>query len=237
MDHPFEAMVVEFPDHATVMGTILPDIREEDAQKHEQLLETRVADARFIVAQMGNLEVVKQLIPEATATFDVNRTVIIGHSFGGATAISALMQDSRFIGAINMDGSTYGTLSQTAKPVMLFGRGAPDRRDRSNNATWQELWGHLEQVQEINLKGAGHLAFSDLPLILKLGGVGNAVTEQMTGKLDGERCFEVVVKCVMEFLRLAFQGESGYTCAWSKDELPEVELGLDTTVQMATTGG
>jgi pimeloyl-ACP methyl ester carboxylesterase len=227
MDHLFEAMVVEFPDDATVMGIIPLNVREENAEKHEQLLNTRVADARFILTQMGNLDIVKQLIPEATAPFDVNRAVMMGHSFGGATAVSALMQDARFIAAINMDGSIYGTLSKSSKPVLLFGRGAPDRRDRSNNATWQEVWKHLEQVYEINLKGAVRLAFSDLPLILKLGGAKNAVSSRMAGEMDGERCFEVVVGCVNEYLRMVFQGEGEYLEAWSKDEFPELELGVE----------
>ena len=77
MDHPFEAMVVEFPDDETVMGSIPLNVREENAEKHEQLLNTRVADARFILTQMGNLDIVKQLIPEATAPFDVNRAVMM----------------------------------------------------------------------------------------------------------------------------------------------------------------
>ena len=141
--------------------------------------------------------------------------------------MSALMQDARFIAAINMDGSIYGTLSKSSKPVLLFGRGAPDRRDRSNNATWQEVWKHLEQVYEINLKGAVHLAFSDLSLILKLGRVKNAVASRMAGEMDGERWFEVVVGCVNEFLRMVFQEECEYTEAWSKDEFLEVELGVE----------
>ncbi|KAL5372677.1 hypothetical protein DPSP01_013294 [Paraphaeosphaeria sporulosa] len=225
MDHTWEAMVVEWPDGSHTRGIVSPNVKEEDAEKHAQLLDTRVGDARFVLTQLGNLDVIQQLVPNAKCPFDTTNAAIIGHSFGGATAVCALIQDTRFKGAMNMDGSQYGKLAKTERLVVLFGRGEPDARNRSNNATWANLCKHLGHLKEINLKGSAHNTFSDLPLIFKLGGIANeGFAKEMAGTLDGERSFGTVMAYVKEFADLVLKGRNGLLYEGPSELHPEVEL-------------
>ena len=129
MDHTFEALVLEFTHGEHIRGRISSHIEDNGPQTLGHLLELRVADAVFVLDQLRDLEVVWRFMPEATVPFRTDNTAIEGHSLGGATAVSALMRDVRFKCAVNLDGSTYGILSKTSKPVLLFGRGNPDRHD------------------------------------------------------------------------------------------------------------
>ncbi|KAF2691408.1 hypothetical protein K458DRAFT_286246 [Lentithecium fluviatile CBS 122367] len=227
MDHTHDTVIVEYPDSTHVQGKPPTHWDPQNKDRHEELLATRVEDARFVLTQLGNLDVVKTLVPGATRAFDTGRAAILGHSFGGTTAISTLMKDSRFVGAINMDGSQYGPLTNTEKPVLLFGRGEPSPRNRSNNPTWQLLWGHLKGKRwEVNLKDSEHLTFCDSPLLMNLSGMEKTVvTTKMVGTLDGARAFEVVTAYVKAFLGYVLSEEESPLLKAASDDFPEVILG------------
>lgn len=225
MDHPWEAMVIEWPDGTNTRGNISPTIKEEDARKHQELLDTRVADACFVLDQLELLKVVQQLVPNAQSPFNKQSAAIFGHSLGGATAVSALMRDSRFKGAMNMDGSQYGPLVRTKRPVVLFGRGEPDPRNRFNNPTWQKLAEQLDYKREINLRGSAHNTFSDLPLVFKLSGIPNeGFAREMAGILDGELSFKMVTKCIRDFADLALKGKRDTLFEEASCVYPEIEI-------------
>ncbi|KAF1958653.1 alpha/beta-hydrolase, partial [Byssothecium circinans] len=208
IDHAFETIIVEYPDGTHTTGKPPTHWDPQDKEKHEALLSTRAEDARFVLTQLGDLNVVKKLVPGATFPFSIDKAAIFGHSFGGTTAISTLMRDSRFVGAINIDGSQYGPLYDTTHPVLLFGRGEPSPRNRSNNPTWQPLWAHLKGwKKEVNLKNCEHTTFCDTPLLTKLSGMQSMpVMEKMLGTIDGERAFEVVMGIVIAFMDKALKG-------------------------------
>lgn len=227
MDYAFETMIVEYPDGTNTIGKPLTHWDPQNRERHEALLATRVEDAIFVLNQLGNQDVVKSLALGATSPFSTQKAVIVGHSFGGATAISALMKDSRFVGAINMDGSQYGPLADTNQPVLLFGRGDPSPRNRSNNPTWEPLWQHLKGWRkEINLKESEHLAFCDTPLLAKLSGIGtNGVIQKMAGTLDGQRAFEIVTAYIKAFVDFALQGKESALLEGPTEEYPEIVFG------------
>ncbi|KAF2241791.1 PAF acetylhydrolase family protein [Trematosphaeria pertusa] len=227
MDYTYETIVVEYPDGTYTPGLPPTHWDPSNREKHEAALATRVEDSRFVLSQLGSLDVVQQLVPGATAPFNTEKAVFIGHSFGGCTAISALMADARFAGAVNMDGSQYGPLSDTQKPVLLFGRGDPSPRNRSNNATWEPLWAHLKgRRKEVNLRGCEHTTFCDTPLLTKLSGMPTSgIVEKMIGTLDGERSFEVVARYLVEFAGFVLKGEEGLLFAGPREEWPEIVFG------------
>ncbi|KAF2867094.1 Alpha/Beta hydrolase protein, partial [Massariosphaeria phaeospora] len=198
MDHPFETMVVEYPD-----GSFTPGLNESywldpsAPDRLEHLLDVRVQDSQFVLSQLGRKAVAQALVPGATCGFNVHRAAFFGHSFGGATAVAAAMRDARIAGAFNMDGNQHGRLTDTAKPVVLFGRAAPDAHNRTTEATWRDAWAHLKGwKRELGLKDSGHNSFGDIPLLIKLGGVAIPAQAQLVliGGADGGRTFEVVAR-------------------------------------------
>lgn len=85
----------------------------------DRLVDVWAADARFAATQVA--------APQTGARFaghvDTTKTVYIGHSFGGAAALEACHADPRCAGAVDLDGTQYGTVvhSGLAKPMMLVG--------------------------------------------------------------------------------------------------------------------
>ncbi|KAJ4358572.1 uncharacterized protein N0V89_003156 [Didymosphaeria variabile] len=228
MDHAKEAMVVEWPDGTHTRGNISLNVATDNVVKHARLLETRVRDARFVLTQLAFLGVVKQLIPHfphARSPFDRQRAAIIGHSFGGATAVCTMMQDRRFMGAMNMDGSQYGISRPVERLVVLFGRGEPDPRNRRNNSTWARLLRYARRLREISLAESAHHTFSDLPLIFKLGGIANEeMARELAGTLDGERSLKIVTAYIKDFADKVLKGENGQLYTGSSILYPEIEL-------------
>jgi dienelactone hydrolase len=211
MDHAYDALIVEYPDGSHVSGKPPSFFDPRNSERRSSLLATRVEDARFVLTQLGDREVVEALVPGAADVFDVSKAAIFGHSFGGSTAVSTLMKDSRFVGGINMDGSQYhdGPLVDVHLPVLLFGRGPPSPRYRINNPTWPPLWAHLKGSKwELVLSDSECLTFCDMPLLVKLAGVEKTdVIIKLLGYLDGKRAFEVVTAYIKAFLGFALRGE------------------------------
>jgi dienelactone hydrolase len=227
MDHTHETIVVEYPDGTHVQGKPPTHWNPQNKERHEELLATRVDDASFVLTQLGNTDVVESLVPGAVGAFDTTKAAIIGHSFGGTTAISTLMKDTRFVGAVNMDGSQYGPLTDTNKPVLLLGRGEPSPRNRTNNPTWQPLWERLKgRKWEVNLEDSEHLTFCDTPLLIKLSGMEKTnVLAKMVGALDGEKAFQIVTSYLKAFLGFALGGKDSALLVGQSRAFPEVVLG------------
>lgn len=230
MDHVYEAPIVEYPDGSTVLGLNSSYWDPAIPGRLEALLDVRVADARFVLTQLGKRDVVKQLIPGATCGFDTKSgkgAAMYGHSFGGATAIAALMKDSRFAGAINMDGSQYGNLTDTKKPAVLFGRADPSPHNRTNDETWVAAWTHLKGwKREVALKGVEHITFSDMPLLVKLAmDAGLQIpkeVQEIVGTLDMTRSFELITRVVKEFFGFVFKGKQSDLLNGKAQGVPEL---------------
>lgn len=234
MDHTFEGAIVEYPDGTFTLGHNLsywespgqsgpiPNITKLNA-----LLETRKEDSQFVLSQLGLRDVVNRLVPGASCAFNSAKAAFFGHSFGGATAISALMKDKRFAGAIDMDGTQYGNLTDTDKPAILFGRADPNSHNSTNDDSWPPTLDHLKGwKRELGLKDSGHLDFGDLPYLFKLGGipVPDALKSQL-GSLDGERAVDIITTYVQAFMDQVLKGKTSELFDGPSDAYPEIVFG------------
>lgn len=83
-------------------------------------IETWIADMRFV------LDICEQYSCKAGSPLykkcDMSRIGLLGHSFGGATAVQVCRRDSRVKAAINLDGPLYGCCATNPffKPVMFI---------------------------------------------------------------------------------------------------------------------
>ncbi|KAF2109651.1 Alpha/Beta hydrolase protein [Lophiotrema nucula] len=191
------------------------------------LVETRNADARFVLAQYGSEQLITTLIPGATSGFNTTRVAIYGHSLGGATAVGTLMQDERFVGAINLDGSQFGPLYDTHRPVLLFGRAEPTSHNRTDDATWQKAWGFLKGWRrELGIHDIQHVAYGDYALLIKLEGwpLTDGI-KAMIGTLDGQRAFDVQSRYIQAFIDFVLKGERSNLLVRPSDAYPEVVVG------------
>jgi dienelactone hydrolase len=94
---------------------------------------------------------------------DLTRIGVYGHSLGGAAALQTLRLDDRVDAAIDMDGKVVGDISLPwRKPLMfMLAENHPDHPEIDTvlrNATGPH--------HSVVLRGAGHLDFGDLKLLL-----------------------------------------------------------------------
>lgn len=205
IDHPYDAAIVEFPDGTVVHGII----NDTSTDLFEPAIEVRKEDAKFVLDQMANPSVVCDLIPGSKGGLDVSRAAIFGHSLGGATAANALCFDSRLKGGINLDGTIYGPAQDqdNMHPFIIFGT---ETHNRSSDPTWQTFWSHLLGWKKGFLyEGAGHLTYSDGPILMNLAGVDSRdlPPKYQMGGVDGLRNLEVLSAYVSSFFDLVLKGQ------------------------------
>ena len=164
IDHTHDSGEVEFPDGRVELNTIgLPS----PSQLFE-LIQVRVADARFVLDQLEHLNAPGPF----QNTLDLSRIGMFGHSAGGATTAETMLEDGRVKVGVNLDGTLAGTVVRTGldRPFLLFGSDQHDSAQGATDPAWQQFWAHLGSWhQDIVLPTAGHLTMTDICLF---GGPG-----------------------------------------------------------------
>lgn len=227
LDHTFETSVVEFPDGTLVPGLNDTSFDPETPGALDKALAVRVADSRFVLAQLGTSEVIKKLIPGATCGLNTKRVGFYGHSFGGATALATAAQDARIVAAANLDGRQYGDLSslRPSQSILFFGRADPNPHNATDDETWRTGYAAAKGWKRIiGLKEVAHNTFTDSPFLIKA--TGWEISEELKeflGWLDGARSFEIIETFVRAFLGLGLKGERTRLFDWAgSKEWPEV---------------
>jgi dienelactone hydrolase len=210
LDHPYDSLVVEFPDGRLVHSSIPPDAGPSLKARY---IATRAADARFVASQLEG-----RLGPVA----DVGRVAMFGHSIGGATTAQVLGDDHRFRAGIDLDGSIYepAASSQLHRPFMLVGG---DYHHRGNDHTWAQLWAGLTGWRrDLGITGMGHLDFTDYrPFFDQMGGT-TGFPPEMFGVLDGARALDITRAYVRAFFDRHLSGRGGQLVERPSTNFPEV---------------
>ncbi|KAJ4355938.1 uncharacterized protein N0V89_003963 [Didymosphaeria variabile] len=202
IDHPYDADIVEFPNGTTVTGVDINDSELEDA------LTTRVNDIAFLYRQLAKPSLRTKLFPLHRHSGSLPKTAVVGHSFGGAAAAAAMQQLSYIRGGLNMDGSMFGSVLKTGldRPFMLIGH---DNKTQETDPSWKTVWPQLKAwKREIEVKGAAHYSFSDLPLITSVIGLQEKLpieVEQVLGSIEGRRMMDLTVTYVTAFLDMVLR--------------------------------
>ncbi|MFI9207662.1 alpha/beta hydrolase family protein [Streptomyces sp. NPDC053253] len=194
VDHPGDASEVEFPDERPgrdpIRTTVLrPDM---DAGTFRTMIDTRVADLRFVLDALG-----------------LDRVGLYGHSAGGTAVAQALHEDPRVVAAVNLEGHLDwmdGTLLPVARegtdrPLLLAGTDGfrDDRLDRP----WSALLAHGGPVARRQLADSDHWVFTDyvalVPQLQAAGLTTAAGRAEMVGTLDPRVSVPAVRKLVRSF--------------------------------------
>ncbi|KAL5376646.1 hypothetical protein DPSP01_010316 [Paraphaeosphaeria sporulosa] len=205
VDHPYDADIVEFPDNATIIGVDISDAELGDA------LATRVEDITFLYRELANPSLRNMLLPTHRHSGGIPKTAIVGHSFGGAAAALTLKQLPYLRGGVNIDGSMFGSVLETGldRPFMLIGH---ENKTQETDPSWKTVWPQLKSwKKEIEVKGAAHYSFSDLPLITSVLGLQEklpADIEQVLGSIEGHRMMKLTVTYVTAFLNMVLKSGS-----------------------------
>ncbi|WP_395360842.1 alpha/beta fold hydrolase [Streptomyces sp. YH02] len=194
VDHPGDASEVEFPDERPerdrIRTTVLrPDL---DAVTFRTMIDTRVADLRFVLDAFG-----------------LDRVGLYGHSAGGTAVAQALHEDTRVAAAVNlegyldwMDGALLPLAREgTDRPLLLAG--TDGFRDARLDRSWSALLSHGGPVARRQLADSGHWVFTDyaalVPQLRAAGLTSAAGRAEMVGAVDPRVSVPAVRKLVRSF--------------------------------------
>lgn len=208
IDHPYDAQVVEFPDGRLVFD---PDFNLTGTPEDILALITknvavRVQDVSFLLDELSS--------PSAQHPFkiDTKNVVMFGHSLGGTTAASAMVNETRIAGGLNFDGDFYGAIAANGsivrKPFLFFEAARPGV-PRPN---WDDAWNSHFQGWKLDLQlfGAVHGSFEDFPLLADVFGVRAALGktgEALLGTVPGLKVLQIMSAYVSAFAEFVFSGE------------------------------
>ncbi|SMG57491.1 alpha/beta hydrolase family protein [Paenibacillus aquistagni] len=193
IEHAYSSVASVFPDQHVVK------FDSEGKTGYEQMkysfMDERnrvwVEDAKFVLDQ---IEALSANDPGGlfTGRLDLEHVGMFGHSFGGATTVQMLLDDSRIQAGINMDGVLYGEKRIPAdglkKPFLLMSaddtlKGVDHTGDAEIAALgtnreeiaayYDELFARYEPVTAggnywMTFKNSKHMSFSDLYLLTPL---------------------------------------------------------------------
>jgi dienelactone hydrolase len=227
IDHPYDAALVEYPDKTIITSVVPPNF---NASNDNQFLPEREKDVALVRRQLSDSKVVAKLLPGAKHGLNTTNAALYGHSYGGTTSILVLSKEKDIVGALNMDGSQYGDLSNICNPAFLFGTGKPFTHSSENDTTWGETWKHIEKWgREMVLDGTRHSAFTDSAFLIKLISYTPSenfkkAIEDAIGTLDGKRSFIIISECVKAFMKYAFYKKKDKLLDTPSRVYPELDL-------------
>ncbi|KOS21400.1 Platelet-activating factor acetylhydrolase [Escovopsis weberi] len=223
VDHPHDAAVVQFSDGSFAFFS--SEVQDSDAHLERNLL-IRTADVSFVLDQLGTNDTLARLVyPRGVKPCSVESAGIWGHSFGGATAVTALLRDARFKGGMNIDGTVFGPAPRggiDGALVLWQSELADDGTPRTEfDSTWVELWSHLRGYKKhLQMKGGQHRGLTDLKLLADLLGTRSP----SFGTIDGLLELQTLAICARDFFGFVLEGkEPGLLSGPSKD-YPHVEF-------------
>ncbi|MGI5285046.1 alpha/beta hydrolase family protein [Nonomuraea polychroma] len=187
IDHTYESYATTFPD-GRVAECIACD-SDTDPGFGTGVVQGRAADVSFVLDQLPSTW-------DGSDRIDRSRIAMAGQSIGGASAMAAMVKDSRVRAGIDMDGTTYARIPKTgfSRPFMFLGSAqhVPGGRDKSWERDWKLLTGWKRWLV---LSGAEHQSFTDGPLMAGAFGIKPAY-----GVLPAARSAELTRTYVAAFL-------------------------------------
>ncbi|KAK3299820.1 PAF acetylhydrolase [Chaetomium fimeti] len=208
IDHPGDANIIIYPDgHAVYNNASILDSPTWDTY-------TRAADASFVIDQLSNATAMAELLPQrGPRPFPTDRVAMLGHSAGGASAIIAASRDPRIRGAINWDGTIFGSppppgLSEPvevmSQPVLFL-----SHQDYAG-PSWLSTWPRLEGPKLLlYIENTTHYTFSDMPTLLEAAGQGTAPFADLLGTIAPTRMVRILTTYTTAWMNAVFTGKVG----------------------------
>jgi dienelactone hydrolase len=212
IDHTYENYATTFADGR--VAECLACDSDTDVGFGTGVVQGRAADVSFVLDQLTSKWAGSDLIDRA-------RIAMVGQSIGGASAMAAMLKDSRVRAGINMDGTMYARIPKSgfSQPFMFIG--TPEhipggRRDNSWDRDWKLLTGWKRWLV---LSRTEHLSFTDSPLLASALGI-----KPTYGLLPASRSAELTRTYVAAFLDQHLQGKRQPLLAKPSPQYPEVEF-------------
>ncbi|MEV0229443.1 hypothetical protein [Nonomuraea sp. NPDC050786] len=156
--------------------------------------QTRAADVSFVLDELTGAHP----LWKGASLIAPSRIAMAGHSAGGASAIAAMLNDTRVRAGLNMDGTTFSPIpnSGLSRPFLFLGAQAMHSPGGKDTA-WERDWAHLTGWKRwLVVTGAEHASFTDTALLVEQLGI------YRNPGLSAERAVEITRGTVRAFLDL-----------------------------------
>ena len=211
IDHPYESHATPLADGR--IAECLACDSESDPGFGAVVAEGRAADVSFVLDRLPSAW-------DGGGRIDRSRVAMAGHSIGGASAIAAMLNDSRVRAGVNMGGTTYARIPKGgfSRPFLFLGSAqrVPGERDNSWSRDWRLLTGWKRWLV---LSGAEPRSFTDHPHTAEALGVAPP-----PGTLPAARATELTRTYVAAFLDRHLKGRRQPLLDKPSSRYPEVRF-------------
>jgi hypothetical protein len=197
--HSYATGTVVFAD-----GGVALEVPETGPEQRDPSIATWSRDQRFVLSQIEALAA-SSSGDRMAGRLDLDQVGALGHSRGGAAAAQSCLDDARFSACANLDGSVGEVVmsSGVEQPFLLL-------RSELTESTLETFFANLTgPAHRVDIAGAGHNNFCDLPLVLEsLGGQLPELDPAalLIGSIDAERAFEIMTAYVSAFFDVTLRG-------------------------------
>ncbi len=213
----YSANVVVFPDGRVVRSVRDAQIESiEDRAAGDRLVGVWGNDVTFTLDQLTALA--RDTASRFAGKLNLDHVGLLGHSFGGATALDVCQRERRCAAAIDLDGSPFGSVVQTGlgKPMMCILSEPPTEGDltmlRRVAAATPQGSAYL-----LTIAGTRHFNFADDAVMmspLRLFG--------LLGPIDGARGLQITREYVRAFFDTFLLGSRSPLLRGASGLYPEV---------------
>jgi dienelactone hydrolase len=223
IDHTHDSPLVEFPDGRVATSAVPPPTGEpgEEERIIGKALAVRVADSRFVLDWLARPH--RELPNGLWQAMDQRRVAMFGHSLGGATTAETMFVDRRVKAGANLDGSMAGRVLTGGldRPFLLMGSDGHGAADETWEAFWTVLRGPRHRLE---LRGSGHMSFTDYQVLLPQAGVPPADLVDGYGTIEGGRSVRVQRAYLLAFADRYLGGRRGALLSGPSAAYPEMRF-------------
>ncbi len=241
IDYPYNSQPVAFPDGRVIFSNDVRDIDDlgdytlKDALAYANAeADYEAQDDSFVLDQLALMNA--QAGNRFYGALDTSHAGAFGHSFGGGVAMQTALRDSRVLGAINMDGWTFGDVAQAglAKPLMLmyepYGLPSAAQLHSTNPAARRIAEMNYRDIHsmstdlgtyggyQLHISNAEHMNFSDRPLYSPLRHLSEA------GAIPAARAHLIIETYTLAFFSKLLKGAPEPILSTVPSPFPEVKF-------------
>ncbi|TQS12547.1 alpha/beta hydrolase [Microbispora hainanensis] len=214
IDHTYESLATTFPDGR--VATCVACEADKSQEFWNKVGRSRAADVSFVIEELTGAN----RKWKGASLIAPSRIAMAGQSAGGASAIAAMLKDTRIRAGIDMDGTTFAPIPDTglSRPFLFLGTQAM-HSPAGKDTTWDRDWAHLTGWKRwLVVTGAEHASFTDTALLVEQLGI------HRNPGLSGERTVEITRSYVRAFFDLHLRHKPQPLLDKPSKRYPEVEL-------------
>ena len=232
-DAPYRSFVAVLPDGRVVPR--LPQYNVENANGNladpriGKLLAMWTSDAKFVVDRLQRLN--QETASEFKGRMALDRLGILGHSFGGATALEFCHDDSRCRAAADLDGIPFGSVVREGlrKPCMFI---LSDHSREMSDLSSHQVLGEIESIYNrlpdgrlyAVIHNANHFSFSDQILLNSQVAIHLLQHAMGFGGLDARRGLAISSDYVHTFFDVYLKDAPAASLTSLATKYPEVQF-------------